>query len=62
MDRVSGIEGEDHMGGIVDVQLDKVVVIVVGVENQRTAVECSQIDENVIDEETAQSDFVGQGE
>jgi hypothetical protein len=41
------------------VQLDKIIVIVVSIKNQRTTIKCTKVNENVLVKESPQSQIVG---
>ena len=54
VDGVAGVEGEDDVTAVFDVELDEIVVIVVGVEDDGARVEGADVDEDVLLEEAAQ--------
>lgn len=55
MDGCAWIESEDDTTTVFDVQLHKVVVVVVSVEDERPGVKCPDVDEDVLLEESAQT-------
>lgn len=59
MNGVGRIKREYHLISVFDVELDEIVVVIVSIEDKRTAIKRPKVDEYILLEEATQSHVVG---